>query len=260
MRIGYLQTEPIFGDINKNLHHIEGKLRNQHADLIVLPELCTTGYTFTSIDEVKEIAENKSGKTANALMNLAKDIGGAIVAGFAEKSDGKIFNSAMFVTSKGIEKVYRKTHLFNKEKLWFSPGDSGFSVVNFREVNIGMMICFDWIFPESARSLALLGADLIAHPANLVLPYCQKAMTTRCLENHLYAITANRIGTEERGEDNFRFTGQSQITDINGNVLASGSEIEEQLKIIEINLLDARNKQINPYNDLIKDRVPKFYF
>ena len=260
MRIGYLQTEPVFGDINKNLHNIEGKLRNQHADLIVLPELCTTGYTFTSIDEVKELAENISGKTANTLINLAKDIGGAIVAGFAEKSDGKIFNSAMFVTSNGIEKVYRKTHLFNKEKLWFSPGDSGFSVVNFREVNIGMMICFDWIFPESARTLALLGADLIAHPANLVLPYCQKAMTTRCLENHLYAITANRIGTEERGKDNFRFTGQSQITDINGNILASGSEIEEQLKIIEINLLDARNKQINPYNDLIKDRVPKFYF
>ena len=83
------------------------------------------------------------------------------------------------------------------------------------------MICFDWFFPETARSLALLGADIIAHPANLVLPYCQKAMITRCLENRVFAVTANRIGQEKRGEDDFQFTGASQIISYDGKVLSS---------------------------------------
>jgi len=165
----------------------------------------------------------------------------------------------MFVTSKGIEKVYRKTHLFNKEKLWFSPGDSGFSVVNFREVNIGMLICFDWIFPESARTLALLGADLIAHPANLVLPYCQRAMITRCLVNRVFAVTSNRIGNEVRGEDNFTFTGGSQITSYNGDVLSSAPKDEVHIDFVEIDVEKARDKNLNKYNNVIKDRKTEFY-
>jgi len=65
-------------------------------------------------------------------------------------------------------------------------------------MRVGMMVCFDWAFPEVARALALKGADLIGHPANLVLTYCQQAMVTRCIENLVFAVTANRYGTEER--------------------------------------------------------------
>ena len=87
-----------------------------------------------------------------------------------------------------------------------------------------MIICFDWIFPEVCRNLALKGAQIMVHPSNLVLPYGQQAMVTRCLENRVYAITANRIGTETRGSDHFVFTGRSQITSVDGTILSSAPE------------------------------------
>jgi len=127
------------------------------------------------------------------------------------------------------------------------------------DVKIGMMICFDWIFPETCRILALKGADIIAHPANLVLPWAQQAMVTRCIENHVFAVTANRIGTEQRGDDNFIFTGQSRITGCRGEILASVGDNETCVKTVEIDPSVARDKSVNPYNDLLKDRRSQFY-
>jgi predicted amidohydrolase len=91
----------------------------------------------------------------------------------------------------------------NEEALWFCPGDRDFPVFDIGPCKIGIMICFDWFFPESMRILSLKGADVICHSANLVLPFCQDAMVTRCLENHVFAITANRIGMENRGGKTF---------------------------------------------------------
>jgi predicted amidohydrolase len=124
---------------------------------------------------------------------------------------------------------------------------------------IGVMICFDWLFPESMRSLALLGADLIAHCTNLVLPYCQDAMKIRCLENRVFAVTANRIGTEARGDDEFSFTGKSQITDIKGKVLSSAPKDEIAADVVEIDIQRARKKKLNQFNDIVKDRKPDLY-
>jgi len=122
------------------------------------------------------------------------------------------------------------------------------------------MICFDWIFPETARTLSLLGADIIAHPANLVLPYCQKAMVTRCLENRVYGITSNRIGEEQRGEDFFKFTGKSQITSYNGEVLSSAPIDEPCISVVDIDINLARSKKLNEFNDVLEDRNPTLYF
>ncbi|MFO0767873.1 MAG: nitrilase-related carbon-nitrogen hydrolase [Nitrospiraceae bacterium] len=94
---------------------------------------------------------------------------------------------------------YRKTHLFFEETLFFDPGDSGFQVWDVGGAKVGVMICFDWFYPESARTLALMGADIIAHPSNLVLPHCPDSMVTRCLENRVFSITANRIGRARLG-------------------------------------------------------------
>ena len=116
------------------------------------------------------------------------------------------------------------------------------------------------IFPETARTLALLGADIIAHPANLVLPYCQKAMVTRCLENRVYAITANRIGEEKRGDDHFKFTGKSQITSYNGVVLSSAPNNEIHVDFVDIDITKARDKNLNEYNNLFEDRHIEFYY
>lgn len=259
MKVGYVQTSPIFGEKNKNFEQVEELLSKIKANLIVLPELFATGYTFISREEAYRLGEDLNGETANFLKNLAKRTGAVIVAGFIEKDNGEIFNSAIITSNEGVCGSYCKLHLYYKEKLWFSQGNRKFQLFEQKGIKIGTMICFDWIFPESARTLALLGADVIAHPANLVLPYCQNAMVTRCLENHVYAITANRIGSEKRGPDSFKFTGGSQITSYNGDILSSAPSNEISTDFIEIDIKKTRNKSLNEYNNLFEDRRADFY-
>lgn len=259
MKVGYIQTSPIFGDKMSNFNQIEMLLGEKNADLIVLPELFATGYTFVSKDEVQSLAEDKNGQTAQYLTNLAKLTDSVIIGGFIEKDGDQIFNSSIITSNKGVHGTYRKLHLYYKEKKWFSPGNRKMKIYDINGMKIGIMICFDWIFPETSRTLALLGADIIAHPANLVLPYCQNAMRTRCLENRVFAITSNRIGTEKRGHDKFKFTGGSQITSSRGEVLSSAPIDEPYIDFVEIDLKDARDKKLNEYNDIIKDRRNKFY-
>ena len=260
IKIGYVQTSPIFGDKEKNFEQVESLLVGVKADLIVLPELFATGYTFVSKDEAVSLAETPKGKTSNFLLNLSKLTGAVIIGGYVEKAGNDIYNSAMIVSNNDVIDSYRKIHLYYKEKLWFSPGDKPLKVYEINDIKIGIMICFDWIFPEVARSLALLGADIIAHPANLVLPYCQKAMVTRCLENRVHAVTANRIGQEKRGDDDFKFTGASQITSYNGKVLSSAPSNKKYTDFIEIDIQNSRNKRLNEFNDILKDRRKNLYF
>ena len=259
MKIGYIQTNPIFGNKDHNFKEIERLTINLKADLIVLPELFATGYTFISKEEAISLSEDIEGETSQFLMNIANSTGAVVIGGFAEKEGESIYNSAMIVSREEVLGTYRKIHLYYKEKLWFSPGDKSLQIFKVNGVNIGIMICFDWIFPETARSLALLGADIIAHPANLVLPYCQKAMVTRCLENRVYSITANRIGQEIRGDDNFKFTGGSQITSYNGDILSSAPDNEIFLGFVEIDIKKARDKNLNRFNDIFGDRRKNFY-
>ncbi len=259
MKVGYIQTSPIFGDKEKNFDQVNAMVSEVKADLLVLPELFATGYTFISKKEAKSLAEGLEGQTAQFLIKLSKTTSSIIVGGFIEKSREKIFNSAMIVSDSEVLGVYRKLHLYYKEKLWFSPGNKPLITYNIKGVNIGIMICFDWIFPETVRSLALLGADIIAHPANLVLPYCQNAMVTRCLENRVIAITSNRIGVENRGTNHFKFTGGSQITSYNGEILSSAPEAEEFVDIVDIDIKKTRDKNLNEYNNLFEDRRKEFY-
>ncbi len=259
MKVGYIQNSPIFGEKEKNFAQIEDLAKNAKANLIVLPELFATGYTFVSKEEALSLAEDINGTTSQFLMQLSNDTGAIIVGGFVERDKDKIYNSALMIYKDKTIGVYRKIHLFNREKLWFSPGDEPFKIFDVNNVKIGMMICFDWIFPESMRSLSLLGAEIIAHSANLVLPYCQKAMETLCLVNRVFDITANRIGLEKRGEDEFIFTGASQITAFNGDVLSSAPAKELFLDIVKIDIKQAQNKSLNKFNDLIEDRRPRFY-
>jgi predicted amidohydrolase len=259
MKIGYIQTSPIFGDKQKNFEEIQNSTANLKADIIVLPELFATGYTFTSKEEAKSLAEDTEGITSQFLINLANKTDSILIGGFIEKDSGKIYNSAMIVSKKRVINTYRKIHLYYKEKLWFSPGDKPLQVYDFDGFSIGIMICFDWIFPEVMRTLVLKGADIIVHPANLVLPYCQKAMVTRCLENRVYSITANRIGQERRGEDDFKFTGGSQITSFDGSILSSAPKNQVFSEFVEIDIKYAKDKKLNSYNDLLGDRRKEFY-
>lgn len=259
MKVGYVQTAPVFGEKEKNFEQVEDLLNRKRANLIVLPELFTTGYAIISKKEANELAEDTNGKTTEFLKRLSKKTGAIIVGGFIESSQDEIFNSAIIVLGEDIIGIYRKLHLYYKEKLWFSPGNLPLNIYEVRGIRIGIMICFDWFFPETMRTLSLLGADIIVHPANLVLPYCQKAMVIRCLENKVYAITSNRVGEELRGPDKFVFTGASQITSFNGDILSTGPPDTTYVDFVEIELKDARNKKINAYNDLFEDRRTSFY-
>ncbi len=261
MKIGLLQNNPPFGEVANNLEHVVRVLTDQKADLFVLPELFTTGYQFTSRQEAKELAETiPDGKTTEALIALAKKINSVIVAGIAELEGDAVYNSAVIVGPNGFIGRYRKAHLFDTEKEIFQPGNTPFEVFDIGFARIGIMICFDWRFPETARTLALKGADIIAHPANLVLTHCPQAMITRCLENGVFIATADRVGCEERIPGNpLKFMGQSQVVDPLGNVLFRASLTQEAVHVVEIDIELARNKCLNPNNHIFQDRREDLY-
>lgn len=260
MRVGYYQFCPEFGAVARNLAQVERALNGADADLIVLPELAFTGYFFENRTELAGLAEDVSdSQTVDALTDLCRRNDFHIVTGFAEHCGDKLYNSALVIGPDGVEHTYRKLHLFSTEKDYFDPGDTPPEVVAVRGARIGVMICFDWIFPEMARSLALQGADLICHPANLVLTYCQDAMVTRCLENGVFAITANRTGKDTRPHGEIAFTGQSQVVNPKGERLANSDALEDALVIHEIDPTTARDKSLAGNNDLFTDRRPTFY-
>jgi predicted amidohydrolase len=261
MRVGYLQFDPVFGEVARNLDHVTARLEQVETDLIVLPELFATGYQFVSQEEVFQLAEPvPDGATTKRLADIAARRGMTIVAGLPERDGGRCFNSAVVVGPKGFIGCYRKTHLFFEETLWFTPGDSGFHVWDIGPAKVGVMICFDWYYPESARTLALQGADIIAHPSNLVLPNCPDSMVTRCLENRVFSVTANRIGSEARGgKDRLTFIGLSEVVSPRGRILHRAPRDIEDLTLVEIDPAEARLKALNDYNDLLRDRRPAFY-
>lgn len=261
MRVGIYQSHPVFGDVDSNITQVFEDLPAGSADLWVLPELFNTGYQFVSEEEVADLAEEiPGGKTCRAMMDLAARLEAFLVFGMAERAGKDCYNAAAVVGPPGFVGLYRKIHLFSEEKKFFRPGNTDFQVFEIGQARIGVMICFDWLFPESARVLSLLGADIICHPSNLVLPHCQKAMVTRSLENGVYTATANRVGTEGRGgKEALRFTGKSQILDPGGQVLAHLGEEEKGWSVAEIDVGRARNKTITAYNDRLGDRRPAFY-
>jgi predicted amidohydrolase len=261
MKVGVYQFAPVFGNVRANLEKIERMLDEEEADLIVLPELCTTGYQFVSTEEIRSLAEPVTeGETVRRLTAFCRKKKFFLVAGIVESADDVCYNSSVLVGPEGWIGTYRKIHLFWDEKLWFQPGNLGFRVWDIGSAKIGMMICFDWFFPESARTLALSGADILCHPANLVLPYCPDAMITRSVENRVYSATANRIGSEERGgKSKLTFIGKSQITDVKGKLLFRLNENEEGLRIADIDPALARDKQVTEMNHLFQDRRPEMY-
>lgn len=261
VKIGYGQFLPIFGDLDGNRARMAEVIRNaKQADLLVLPELATSGYEFLDRDELARLAEPfLEGETSQLLLKLAAETDTVLVAGYAERAGEQFFNSSMLATPDGKLENYRKIHLFHREKELFAPGDAVPTVVETKAGRIGQMICFDWSFPETARLIALAGGQIIAHPSNLVMPWCQRAMFTRCLENSVYAVTANRIGTEERVGRVLTFTGQSQVTGPRGETLLSAPIDSEETKIVEVDLEMADEKRYNELNHRYEDRRVELY-
>ncbi len=261
MNIGIVQSSPIFGEVRANIAACLELMSAHQADVWVLPELFATGYQFQNAAEAKDLAEPvPNGHTTHALMAFAAENNCFIVAGLPESDDTAVYNAAVLVGPKGFLACYRKVHLFYEEKIHFAPGDRPFFVTDIGLAKLGMMICFDHLFPESARSLALAGADIICHPANLVLPdLASRTMAIRALENGVFTATANRIGTEQRKTERLTYTGQSQLVDPRGTVLIRLSADRVEAAVVSINPFDARNKSITLHNDKLADRRTKMY-
>jgi predicted amidohydrolase len=253
-RIGVVQNHPRILKTADNLKAAFDLMDKHQADLWVLPEFFATGYHFKNKSEVKKCSETSDGPMASLLKAYSAKNGCAVVAGFPEKSGSKLYNSALLVD--GVKtRVYRKSHLFGGEKRFFSPGDTGFWVEKVKGVKVGVMICFDWFFPESARALALKGAEIIAHPANLVLPWAPEGMKIRSLENRVFSATADRVGVE-RG---LGFIGQSQVVSPNGSLLTRLGHEEIAAAVVTIEPWTAKDKKVHPACDLFADRRPLLY-
>ena len=261
MKIGLVQIDSQFGQVEENLTKAEKLILSQQADLYVLPELFNTGYNILTREEIEAMAEwAGKGRTFQKMLQLAKKLDCYLVYGYAEKEEGSLYNSAALVGPEGIIGNYRKTHLFGRENLFFRPGNTGFQVYQTPLGRIGIMICFDWYFPESARTLALQGAQVIVHPSNLVLPNCPAGMITRSLENRVFSLTCDRVGKESRGDVELSYIGTSQVVSPQGEILLRLSGEQEEIGVVEINSALADNKQLNQFNDLLANRRAEYYF
>ncbi len=260
LRIAFVQGRPRFGRTEENLERGLALAATVEADLVVLPELWSSGYVFSSHAEVAALAEDpRTGATARALTWAAKREKRWYVAGFPEAARGRFYNSALLVGPGGVRTIYRKLHLFEREQEWFAPGNLPLSVHRVGPARVGLLICFDWRFPETARVLALMGADAIAHPSNLVFKGAQQAMLTRSLENRVFTVTANRTGTEQRPGGTVPFTGRSQVVAPNGQPLVKATAAAEVALAVDCDLALARDKSFSPITDLWTSRRPEFY-
>ncbi len=261
LRLGVIQSCPEFGQRQRNIETALALTDGISADLWVLPEFFSTGYQFLDRAEAARHAEPiPDGPTTQELIAFCRARGCFAVGGLPEASDRGPYNAAVLVGPEGFVASYRKIHLFALEKTFFLPGDRPFHVVEAAGARVGLLICFDHLFPEAARSLALLGAEVLVHPSNLVLPGVgQRTMAVRALENGVFAATANRVGREARADKTLVYTGESQIVGPRGDVLVRLSHDRAEAAAIEIDLDRARDKSITPVNDKLGDRRPHLY-
>ncbi|MBR4796960.1 MAG: acyltransferase [Spirochaetia bacterium] len=260
MKVGFYQFVPEFGNVEKNIKTMVNAVKAADSDLIVFPELAISGYLFLEQSEVADTASTVPGPMSDAFSKVAVEKNTAVVVGFPEKADGVYYNSALIATPDGKVQVYRKNHLYNEEKLFFKPGNLGFPTFDVKGVKIGVLICFDHMFPESARTLALEGVQIVCHAANLVLPgFAQITSCSRALENGVFWILANRHGTENRKGRSLSYSGLSRIVDNRGKVLASAGADDTGFYGVEIDPAKALDKKVAPMADLFADRRPELY-
>ena len=260
MKLGLIQIQPRMLAVEANLAAAVQLMGDAAAELYLLPELFTTGYTFADAAEAAALAEPADGGPSyKAMSAFARERHVYVAYGFAERDQGRIYNAANLIGPEGLVGTYRKIQLFAREKLFFSAGESPAPVFELPFGRVGLMICFDWYFPEVARSLALRGAELLLHPANLVLPHCPQAMITRSLENRVFSATCDRVGVEEHSGVRHEFIGSSQVVSPQGDLLIRLSRDRQEAAVVEIELEQARSKKLGEYNDLFADRQALLY-
>lgn len=246
-----------------------GQAADEGARLIVLPELANTGYSFSSRAEAYEHAEPvPAGPTCAKWIELAAERDLYIVAGITEQDGVNLFDTAVLIGPDGYIGRYRKTHLWNREKLVFEPGDEGFPVFPTPIGRIGLLICWDIWFPEVARILTVQGADIICSLNNWVFTppplfdETGKAMASYLTmasshQNSVHIVAADRVGTE-RGN---KFLGCSLITALNGWPIGRVASAEdEEILYADLDVVGSRSAVMwTDLNDLPRDRRVDLY-
>jgi N-carbamoylputrescine amidase len=232
---------------------------------MVLPELCNSGYVFDTREEAWELSEPiPGGPSTDAWMKYAAKRGVYIVAGMPEKDGDKLYNAAVIVGPEGYIGKFRKLHLWDEERLFFELGNLGCPVFNLPFGRIGILICFDAWFPETARLLTLQGADIICDPNNWVLPPSGPRPETplhpwihlaQAHMNSNYFVCADRVGVE-RGA---LFLGVSCIAAPDGFIAGPGSPDKPEVLTAEINVVGARFKDWSRLANPISDRRIDLY-
>jgi predicted amidohydrolase len=267
MKIAGVQLDIAIGQPEQNRARMLEKLRETAAagaKLTVFPECAVPGYCFGSLEEAREFAEPIPGPSTEFFARACAELGVFCIFGMLEADGARVFNAAALVGPNGLIGAYRKVHLpYLGVDMHTTPGDRPFEVHDAGDVRIGMNICYDAAFPETSRTLALLGADLIVLPTNwppgAECTACS-VISARALENAVYYIAVNRVG-EERG---FRFIGMSRICDTNGETLAVSQTTDEEILYAEIDPARARRKHIirvpgKHEIDRLADRRPEMY-
>jgi predicted amidohydrolase len=267
VKIAAVQMEPRITQNRENLDNILLKTRTAAhggADLIVFPECALTGYVFTSRKEAIPYMETVPGPSTDELAAYCHELGVHVIVGLIEIDVDRCFNAAVLIGPKGLVGKYRKNHLpFLGIDRFLDPGDEPFTVYKTPIGNIGVHICYDCNFPESARVMTLLGADILALPTNWpegrgkVAKY---VVITRAYENKVHLVAVDRVGME-RGT---KFIGLSKIINAWGDTLAEASTEDEQIIYGEVSLAEAREKRIvfktGEFElDFIRDRRPELY-
>lgn len=267
VKIAAVQMDVVFGDKKANLERIIKSTEAAALDgakLIAFPECAVTGYCFDSREEALPLAESIPGPSTEQISAVCKRFDVSVVVGLLERDGDRLFNACVLVGPKGIGGSYRKIHLpFLGVDRFTTPGDRPFAVMDAGPLRIGMSICYDCSFPESARILALEGADLIVLPTNWppgAECTADFVINTRALENKVYYLAVNRVGNE-RG---FPFIGKSKICDTHGNTIAAAEHTRETTLYAEIDVAESRKKRIvrvpgKHIIDRFADRRPEMY-
>ena len=235
------------------------------AAIVVLPELSASGYVFRDIVEARALAESADGPTAAGWEVLARRHGITIVGGICELgADGQLYNTALVVDAGGVRIAYRKAHLWNAEKLVFTPGEAPPPVIETAGTSLAVMICYDLEFPEWVRLPALAGARLLCVPANWpALPRPERERPIEVVRaqaaagiNRMFVAVCDRTSAE-RGVE---WVGGSVIIDPDGWPLAGPETGDHEITIAaDCDLASAEDKRISERNDVMADRRPSLY-
>lgn len=257
------ELAPVVGELENNMAMASGAIisaAHAGADVIVLPELVTCGYCFASTSEARSVSIQSNHPV---FRRWSREAGGAVVvAGFAEHGEDELlYNSAVLIDGSGVRAVYRKTHLWDTEKLYFTPGSDPPPVIPTEAGRIGVMICYDMEFPEMTRSVALRGSDLLTVPTNW--PWVDRPVGMPAPEviiamgaarvNRMPIACCDRRGVE-RGQ---RWSQASTILGADGWPFATAGA--SGVAMAEVDLSPGREKQISARNNVLRDRRPDVY-